>query len=678
MPDRDPGSSSAAPLNGPESRDHSEERIRGYLAIVAETSTDLVGIADPAGRALYLNPAGRALVGMPLDAPLGGRDLSTFHPPWAHRRIFREGIPAAMAGGSWSGETALLGPDGTEIPVWQLILAHRNPDGEVDFISTVARDLSTWKGTESDLNERVKELRTLYGATRALARWDHSLEERLGELVEALPGGFLHPEITAARVRWGPRTFTCGRFRETPWMLTATIGGKSGAVGRLDVALLEERPAQTGGEGPFLPEERELLNAVAIAIGETLERERIQTEFTQVQKMQTIGRLAGGIAHDFNNLLTVILGHAEAALYLAPPEADELREELAHLTTAAQKGASLTNQLLAFSRKQILQERTVYLREELERVEPMLRRLTPSRIGLSIDVGGGDPIPVRLDPAKLDQVLLNLVVNAIDAIEGAGNIEIRLERRALAERESAALPWKATAGTFVVLAVRDSGSGMSDEIRERIFEPFFTTKPEGEGTGLGLSMVFGFVKQSRGHIFVDSSPGSGSTFHLLFPALPAEGTMPGTPDDGPEPDDEEGAGFASGSGDPAGGTRRATILLVEDEDAVRSVLRQVMERGGHRVIEAADGAEALRIAARRELGIDVVLTDVIMPQMGGAPLLRRLREEHPDLPVILMSGYSRREVTDEVLSLARHFLRKPFSRRELDQALARALGSRSD
>jgi signal transduction histidine kinase/CheY-like chemotaxis protein len=651
------------------------EPIRSYLAIVAETSTDLVGIADPSGRALYLNPAGRTLVGMPLDEPVGGRDLGAFHPPWAHRRIRDEGIPRAMAEGSWTGETALLGADGREILVWQLVLAHRGPDGIVEFISTVARDLSTWKGTEFNLRERVKELRALYGATRALARWDHALEERLDELVHTLPGGFLYPEITTARVRWGSRTFTCGRFQETPWMLTSTIEGKGDAVGSIDLALLEERPVPPGGDGPFLPEERELLSAVAIAIGETLERERIQTEFMQVQKMQTIGRLAGGIAHDFNNLLTVVLGHMEAALDMAPAGAGELREELDHIGTAARRGASLTNQLLAFSRKQLLQERVVDLGTELVRVEPMLRRLTPSRIDLSIDAGA-HPVPVRLDPAKLDQVLLNLVVNAVDAIDGAGRIEIRIESRALAEREALALPWKAAAGSFVVLVVRDSGAGMSDEVRDRIFEPFFTTKPEGEGTGLGLSMVFGFVKQSRGHIFVDSTPGEGSAFHLLFPELPglemqsAPAAGGATPD--PDADVHPPAEHAA-EGNPRGG---ATILLVEDEDAVRSVLRQVLERGGHRVIEAGDGEEALRIAAREGQRIDVVLTDVIMPLMGGATLLRSLREAHPELPVILMSGYSRREVTHEVLSLARHFLRKPFSRRELDQVLAEALAAR--
>jgi PAS domain S-box-containing protein len=561
-----------------------------HLLALAEATSDLVSTATARGELIYLNPAGRRLLGLPLEEPLEEVRVRELHPDWAWQRLEEIGFPTAAREGSWRGETAVLDDRGREIPVWQVITTHGGTPGEVRFISSIARDLTEWRRTREKLRERVKELRTLYDVTHFLSRWDEPLADRVQAVAERLPAGWLHPEFTEVRIRLHEIEVTTSGFRPTPWSLTAEIHSRKEPVGEVQVVLRSEPASPEGGDGPFLDEEEELLQGIARIIGDAVERERLQAEYLQVQKLETIGRLAGGTAHDFNNLLSVILGHADIALDSLPEESP-VREDLLHLRRAAERGRTLTHQLLAFSRKQVLQERDCDLQDSVVEVEPMLRRLTPSRVELTIDPGQR-PLQVRLDPGKLDQVVLNLVVNAIQAIPENGEIALILGARSLSPEEVVQFPWKAEAGDYAELVVRDTGVGMEPKTLDRIFEPFFTTKEEGEGTGLGLSMVFGFVKQSRGHIVAESTPGKGSTFRLLFPVR-SEGSrggeeqgesMPASPEgtEGGHHDATGGAPPAPGEDEGGSEERRrpgstGTILLVEDEEAVRRVLTHSLE-----------------------------------------------------------------------------------------------------
>ncbi len=637
-------------------RTQSEAQEQRLLTII-DATPDMVGIAGANGTVQFLNRAGRRMLGLPEDVNPSTLTIEACHPGWAYDVIRGTGVPHAIREGMWSGETALLSGDGQEIPVWQVILAHRSEEGEVTFLSTVARDLTGWKRTEGALRERVKELRTLYRVTRELARWDLPLERRLERLVPSLPEGWLHPELTRAMVRWRDRTFRTEGYRDTDWMLTTPIRSEGQVVGEIRIALLERRRNPLGGEGPFLREERQLLEAIATAIGEAVARERLQVEFVHAQRLDTIGRLAGGVAHDFNNLLAVIQGLAELVAEALPEDA-EARSDLQQILRAAGRGGALTSQLL--SRKQLLQEEFLQLGQVARELEPMVRRLVPEQVGLTMEFGE-DPGAIRADPARLEQAVLNLVVNAVDALEGGGSIRLHSGTRELSEQEAAALPWRVEPGRYAFVAVEDDGPGMAPEVLDRAFEPFFTTKPEGVGTGLGLSMTFGFVKQSGGHLLIESHPGRGTAVHLLFPL--AGGTLP----EGPGEPVEEAEG-----GDPREAADR-TILLVEDDPAVRQVLRRMLSGDGHRVLETTDGREALDVLAEGTHGIDLVISDVIMPRMGGGELARRLASRVPRIPFILMSGYDEEEITDDIREHASAFLAKPFSRNEVREAVRRAV-----
>jgi two-component system, cell cycle sensor histidine kinase and response regulator CckA len=366
----------------------------------------------------------------------------------------------------------------------------------------------------------------------------------------------------------------------------------------------------------------------------------------QAQKMEAVGRLAGGIAHDFNNLLTVIRGQTQLMLLDLPPGEEELREGLQDVERAVERAANLTRQLLAFSRQQVQQPQVLDLNAVVEDVARMLQRLIGEQVALELSLDTR-LLPVWADPGQMEQVLLNLAVNARDAMPEGGRL--RLATRNVERRE----------GRFALLEVADTGVGMDDRVRERMFEPFFTTKPQGKGTGLGLAMVYGIVQQSEGFIEVESTPGAGTTVRLALPHTERVAH------------DREGGRVLA---EPAPG--RGTVLLAEDEPAVRQLARRVLARAGYTVLEAEDGQAALETAERASPALDLLLTDLIMPRMGGRELARRLREERPTLRVLYMSGYADSDRELE-LSSTEAFLEKPFNPVALTakvDALLRAAG----
>jgi PAS domain S-box-containing protein len=377
------------------------------------------------------------------------------------------------------------------------------------------------------------------------------------------------------------------------------------------------------------------------ALRDITDRRLLEDQFRQAQKMEAVGRLAGGVAHDFNNLLTVITSYADL-VYEEMTPADPRQPDVDQIRKAADAAAALTRQLLAFSRQQIIQPRPVVLEEIIGSAQRMLKRLIGEDVELE-SVLQSPPSTVMIDAGQLEQALMNLVVNARDAMPTGGKLTLETSRVMLNE-SYAATHVPTIPGRYAVLAVSDTGIGMDKETRARIFEPFFTTKETGKGTGLGLAMVYGIVKQSGGFIWVYSEQGRGSTFKIYLPLIVDE---PSDADAGRVTETRHGS---------------ETILLVEDSPAVRAAARQILERYGYHVLEASSATEALDIVARARGVIDLLVTDVVMPGISGRELAERLQIVRPELKVLFMSGYTDDAVVRHgVLASEVSYLQKPFS-----------------
>ncbi len=393
------------------------------------------------------------------------------------------------------------------------------------------------------------------------------------------------------------------------------------------------------------------------------DRHALEEQLRQAQKMDAVGRLAGGVAHDFNNLLTVIRGNASLLLEQMPAES-ELRGEIQEIERAASRASDLTRQLLAFGRKQVLQPQDLDINAVVAQLTRMLDRLIPKTIAVRLtpapDVG-----LVRADRGQVEQVILNLVINARDAMPDGGALELRTGEFDVGRTQRA---WKVDGpvappdvpirpGRYIFLSVTDSGAGMDEGTRARAFEPFFTTKAVGQGTGLGLATVYGIVKQSDGYVWIDSAPLRGTTVHVCLPRVEAETKAPR---------------FTPSSVAAVPGPR--TVLLVEDEDGVRDLTQRVLERQGYMVFVARDGVEALALFEDHKGDIDVLVTDVVMPRLGGSELVSKVRAQQSDLPVLFMSGYARNAAIRGAPGDRRtRFLQKPFTVPAFQQAVAELL-----
>jgi two-component system cell cycle sensor histidine kinase/response regulator CckA len=370
-----------------------------------------------------------------------------------------------------------------------------------------------------------------------------------------------------------------------------------------------------------------------------------EEQLRQAQKMEAVGRLAGGVAHDFNNLLSVVLSAAQMLQEEAPHD-QQVRADAQLIYDAARRGANLTKQLLLFSRQEVAEARVLDLNQSLRTIDDMLRRLVGEDIDVELDCDNA-PVRVKADPGHVEQVLMNLAVNARDAMPAGGTIRIATR----------SLPPRSPGGRRrVVLTVTDTGSGMDEATRSRIFEPFFTTKERGKGTGLGLSTVFGIVHEAGGTISVETRLGAGTTFTIELPCADEEKL-----EEAPEP--EAVPKFAG-----------ETLLLVEDEQQVRRVARRILEGAGYRVLEAADPVEALALFERSTTPVDLVLADVVMPKMNGVELIRRLRDQAPALRALCMSGYTEDETARSGLQELRvPMLQKPFTPESLKRKVREAL-----
>ena len=372
---------------------------------------------------------------------------------------------------------------------------------------------------------------------------------------------------------------------------------------------------------------------------------RQEEQLRRSQKMEAVGRLTGGIAHDFNNLLTVILGYAKLLKEGLPRGADEpeaLQSDVDGIQKAAIRSAALTRQLLAFSRHQIMEPRVVDVNEIVADMEKMIQRLVSDDVRTQVDLVA-DPAQVLVDPSQLEQVLMNLVVNARDAMPDGGRLAIRTGVRTVGAEQMKGHDG-VEPGEFVTIGVRDTGTGMSEDVVERVFEPFFTTKEMGQGTGLGLSTVYGIVAQSGGFIELDSVEGRGTTFTVHLPVHAGESS------DRREP---ESIGDASGGAE--------TILLVEDDEAIRALLARVLRQKGYQVLEAANAGEAVLVNEQHGDTVELLITDVVMPHLSGRELADRLTGEHPRLKCLFISGYPEAYLgDDERKRLGTRFMQKPI------------------
>jgi hypothetical protein len=401
---------------------------------------------------------------------------------------------------------------------------------------------------------------------------------------------------------------------------------------------------------------------VTAAIRDISVRKAAENQLLQAQKLESIGRLAGGIAHDFNNMLFAIHGYAElltddlAMENRAGFDPDSALRSVKAISDAAERAATLTGQLLAFSRQQVVTMKVLAINEAVTTIEPMLNQLIGENMKLTVKL---DPAAghIRADAGQIDQIIVNLVVNARDAMPDGGTVTIETGNVSFDERYTME-HFAVTPGDYVQLVVSDTGVGMDPDTREHIFEPFFTTKEVGKGTGLGLATAYGIVHQAGGHVWLYSEPGHGSTFKLYFPSVDAARVEQSPP----------------APVTPTGGI--GTALVVEDDPALRSMITQLLERAGYEVMAVPDGAQAVA-TARRAGGIDVLVTDVVMPGMSGIELAEQMMDGYPLMGVVLLSGYTAETLDIErVTAHGATFVSKPVSSHQLARAVLEAVASR--
>jgi PAS domain S-box-containing protein len=523
-----------------------------------------------------------------------------------------------------------------------------------------------------ELRQREEELRA---TKEELARYAGSLEQRLQSVLASVPDVLF--SLDASLNRWLYLSPACHMvFGFTPEELAADPGLWRHSMHPDDRLRYEKELARVrqtahpatveyrlqhpdgstrwirGTIVPIVDGLGALVRLDGIARDITNER-RLEEQLRLAQKMEAVGTLAGGVAHDFNNLLTVIKSSVDLALFGQQP-GDPVRDELARIDESVDRAAALTRQLLAFGRKQVLEPRGVDLNALLAGTVKMLERLIGADVRLVLRQTS-DPATVMADPGQVEQVVMNLCVNARDAMPRGGELALLTERITLQEDFRASHPW-ARLGDFVVLTVSDTGMGMDEATQARIFEPFFTTKELGRGTGLGLAVVYGIVKQHGGLIHVYSEPGKGTAFRVYFPFHPTQAEAPAT---------ESLPGHVGGT---------ETILLAEDNAALRTAATTLLQRLGYQVLGAANGEEALEILAEQGDAVQLAVLDLLMPGIGGQEVFERARVLHPKLRFIFSTGYSPDTAQMEpIRALSAEFLPKPYGLQALAQAVRRAL-----
>ncbi len=600
-----------------------EARLRGLL----ESALDGVAVLDRDGRIVLANAEAARIFGYDRGDILG-RPVEALLP--AH-------MPAPGQPGAAPLVLAGRHRDGTPVPVEVRLSPQRGPDGPV--VAGAIRDLTERRRAEEAL--RLRD-RALEAVAQGLFITDAAQADG--------PLAYVNPAFE--RLTGYPRAEAVGR----PWTFlhgaaadSDALDGAGAAMAEGRSSLVEFRARRKDGVAFWatlsLAPVRDGGGRVTHFVGvltDVSDQRRLEDQLRQAQKMDAIGRLAGGIAHDFNNLLTVINGFGSLLLQDLGPQ-DPRRGALEGIGKAGERAAELTRQLLAFSRKQVLAPQVVTLSTLAADMEQLLRRALGEGVALVTDFAP-DLWPVKVDRGQMGQVLLNLVVNARDAMPDGGTVTIRTANAEVDEEDAQERPGLQV-GAYATLSVRDTGEGMTEEVKAHLFEPFFTTKEVGKGTGLGLATAYGIVKQSGGAIYADSQPGQGACFTIYLPRA------------------REGLSVVLRRPVlPAGPGGGETVLIAEDEEGVRSLAGEVLRRAGYKVLAARDGEEALRAAEAHPGPVHLLLTDVVLPGIGGGELARRLAAARPATGVLFMSGYADDLVVRQGVLRAREaFLPKPFT-----------------
>jgi PAS domain S-box-containing protein len=673
-------------------------------AAILDTALDAIISMDQDGLVIEFNPAAERTFGF-RRADVIGRPLVDFIIPPSLREAHRRGLAHFLATGSGPVlnrriDITALRADGTEFPVELAITPFRS--GGSWLFTAYVRDIVERKEAE-------RRLAAQHTVTRILAE-SASLEEATPKVVQAMCEGLgwdlghlwrLDREAGVLRcaAAWYVSTGAVAAFADLSRSTRFRVG--EGLPGRVWATRTPRWIADLGTEAsfpraeaakqaglhgavafPILHKEElfgiveffhhqrqeadepllAMLAAVGSQLGQFMARKgaeerlrRSEVQLVESQKIQAVGQLAGGIAHDFNNLLTVIVGHTELLLEECVPD-EHMRGLLTEIKQSGERAASLTRQLLAFSRRQVLEQTVLDVNVVVADMEKMLRPLIGEDIELTIRL---EPRlnSIKADPSQLQQVIMNLVLNARDAMTRGGQITIETSNSVLDE-EQAAFRADVAPGPYVALTVRDTGRGMTDDVKTHLFEPFFTTKGVGKGTGLGLATVYGIVKQSGGYLDVESEVSRGSTFRICLPRVVEAPAARSTPvvarvrrgADAARPGEHE---MLRGE---------ETVLLAEDEDQVRALARLVLQRHGYAVLEARHGQEAIRVAGDHAGPIHLLVSDVVMPHVGGRELAERLAASRPTMRVLFMSGYTDDTVVRHGIRDAETaFLQKPFS-----------------
>jgi PAS domain S-box-containing protein len=634
--------------------------LAAELRTLLETEPECVKVVDERGRLIEMNAAGLAMLeAESVDQVLGKSVLDWVAPE--HRPAFEAFWHRTLAGerGTFRFEARGLRGGRRWLETRSALLPVE--EGMPRRVVAVTRDVSEAVRREEELRRVAADYRLLFESSplpmwifdaatlrflavneAAVRRYGYTREEFLARTIRDIRPPEELDRLAANLAARGPGLEDSG-----PWLHQ----WKDGSVRTVEIY---SHTLEWEGR----PGELVLVHDVTARLAAERALRATQEQLLHAQKMEAIGRLAGGIAHDLNNLLTVIQGHGELAADVLPVDS-AATESIREMMRATERAAGLTRQLLAVARRQVLEERLFDLNAVVEQLSGMLRRLLGEDLTLSLDLAS-DLGMVRADPAQLEQVVMNLALNARDAMPRGGKLRLVSRNRTFAEGDET--PRGLPPGRYVELAVEDSGEGIAAEVLDRIFEPFFTTKAADKGTGLGLSTAYGIVRQSGGTIEVASRPGRGSRFAVLLPR---------------SDDEAEVVRPAFRRGAAAGGSE--SVLLVEDEPALRAIVRRVLESAGYNVLDAPNGADALALFEADPQAFDLLLSDVVMPGMRGTELARRLLAAMPDLRVLLVTGYAEEDVS-EVPELAGRvaLLAKPFSNHALLAKLREILDRRDD
>jgi PAS domain S-box-containing protein len=623
-------------------------RVLDPIPTLLDASIEVIGdgllIVDRALRIADLNRAAESLIGRD-RATAAGERVDRVLPDWPSdlQREVRQDLAVAAAGGQRTYDVRITPIRSTDDPTGYVVML---------------RDVSDRRRAEAALRESEQRYRELVENARDLI-CTCDLDGRILAInaagLQAI--GYSAPELVGRPVL--DLVAPPSRDRAAALFMGVKPDAPSGST---EVSVLTRSGRTLLFELVSWPLCRDGMPIAIQAIGrDVTERHRLEEELRQAQRMESIGKLAGGIAHDFNNLLTAIMGYAALAEAEQTP-GTPVHEWIEQIRRSGEQAATLTGQLLAFGRRQTLRPTDLDLNAVVDTFRKMLARLIGERIELDVQLTP-DLRHVRADRSQVEQVIVNLVVNARDAMPRGGRLTLRTHNVVVEPRPTPGAQ-EPPAGQYAALTVIDTGEGIAPAVLERIFEPFFTTKPLGRGTGLGLATVYGIVKQSGGDIQVQSTPARGSSFTVLLPAA-AEETAPEAPD---------GSRAAPGTAVPASTIRGAALLIVEDDAGVRSFAAQVLRDAGATVFEADNAAEALAIAAAESTPLDLLLTDVVLPGIDGADLAERVRALKPGLRVLFMSSYTPEETgVMQALAADDLLLRKPFLPATLRERVAHVL-----